>query len=133
MIELTNNMRLVNEILMNPLIWQDIAPKGVDPSELFSVAIPGALYFMVNQGDGVIIYHPFRDGMKIHPNFLLEKRGGLAYKAIEQSIQKIFSFGYQNIYAEIEVRLRHVRFTAVGLQFQLIEKGDRYLYQRLAA
>lgn len=133
MIRLTRDMAAVNRILMDLTVWPDIAPRGMRPTELFSEPLPDALYFMVNQGDGVIIYHPFRDGMKIHPNFLLEKRGGVAYKAIEESVQIMFEHGHSSIYAEIAPELRNVRFTAVGLKFKLIEKDDRYLYQRLAA
>lgn len=123
-------MAQVNSILMNEHVWPDIAPEGVEPFELYSEQTPDALYFMVNGGDGVIIYHPYLDGVKIHPNFLLENRGGLAYKAIEESVQVMFEHGHSSIYAEIAPELRHVRFTAVSLKFKLIEKGDRYLYVR---
>lgn len=118
----------MNKILTDDDVWPAIAPKGVGPFQ--SMKLPEALYFLVNDGDGVIIYHPFRDGVKIHPNFLLEKRGGLAYKAIQESVQAIFEHGYSSIYAEIDKALRHVRFTAVSLQFTLLEKGSRYLYVR---
>ena len=114
-------MHAVNRILMDDSVWPDIAPEEVLPFR--SELMPEALYFMVNDGDGVIIYHPFRGGVKIHPNFLLEKRGGVAYKAIEESIQVMFEHGHTSIYAEIDPKLRHVRFTAVGLKFTLIEKA----------
>lgn len=128
MIRLTLNAKEVDAVLHRPEIWSAIAPPGVAP---FSVADgPSAKYFMVNDGDGVICFHKFRDGLKIHPNFLLEKRGDLAYKAIEESVQKMFSWGYSSIYAEIDPKLRHVRFAAVSLKFKLIEKNDRYLYVR---
>jgi len=131
MIDLTHDMVAVNRILMDDAVWPDIAPEGAPP--VFMKELPEAIYFLVNRGDGVIIYHPFRDGMKIHPNFLLEKRGGTAYKGIQESIEAMFSWGYPILYAEIDRKLRHVRFTAVSLKFKLIEKSDRYLYQRLAA
>lgn len=128
MIELTRDMMAVNRILMDENVWPDIAPADVLP--FHTTEVLDGLYFLVNDGDGVIIYHPFRDGMKIHPNFLLEKRGALAYKAIQESVQAIFAHGYSSIYAEIDKALRHVRFTAVSLQFTLLEKGSRYLYVR---
>ena len=127
MITQTQNMDLVNSILRDPGIWYDIAPQGVEPFD--STYSTGLVYFLVNETDGVIIYHPFRDGMKIHPNIIPGKRGKKTFDAIEQSIQRVLEY-YHCIYAEIDPALRHVTWLARHLGFTLLEHNDRDLFVR---
>lgn len=128
MIQLTEDMETINELLHDPDVWPAIAPVGVKPFD-FGI-VPGVLFYLVNDGDGAIMFHHFRDGWKIHTAFPIAKRGKLAYEAIEQSIQAMFADGWVNIYAEIDRDLRHVRHAAVALGFKLIERGERNLYVR---
>ena len=120
-------MDLVNSILTHPDIWADIS--GGLP-EFDAPYMPNCLYFMVNDGDGVIIYNPFLDGMEIHPNFIPEKRGKYAYQAIEQTIQTVFSMGYKSIYAEIDVELIHVIRCAKHLGFNQLKVDNNVLLVR---
>lgn len=121
-------MDLVNSILRTPDVWQDIAPEGVEPFDTPYRA--DLIYFLVNEVDGVIIYHSFRDGMKIHPNIIKQKRGKKTFAAIEQSIQVVFEMGCKTIYAEIDPTLRHVTWLARQLKFSLLESGSRDLFVR---
>lgn len=124
MITLTQDMDRVNSILHK--VWDEIAD-----GEPFDVpSILGVAYYLVNDGDGVICFHPFRDGLKIHPTILPEKRGKLAYQAIEESIQQAFEHGWITIYAEIPTRLKHVIRCAKTLGFNLLESGERDLLVR---
>ena len=127
LLEQTFNMERVNAILSHPDIWRDVAPNGWAVFDL--PYDPNCLYFMVNGYEGVIVFHPFRDGLKIHPNILPEFRGKGAYRAIEESCQAVFG-QVRNIYAEIGVELRHVTLCARHLGFKLLERGDRGLYVR---
>lgn len=128
MIRMTQNMDIVNSILSIPDVWQDIAPRDVEP---FDVPYDSnTVYFLVNDADGVIIYHPFRDGWKIHPNFTPRKRGKKAFQAIEQSIQAMFECGEHVIYAEIDRGLPHVIWAAHYFGFKRIESNDRDLFVR---
>ena len=128
MIRQTFDMDQVNMVLTHPDIWKVIAPDFLQPFD--TAYLPNVIYLMVNDGDGVIMFHPFRDGLKIHPNILPSKRGRLAYIAVEQSIQKMFDNGYVNIYAEIDPKLRNVIMFARRLGFRLLESGDRDLFIR---
>lgn len=124
MISLTQDMEIVNSILHK--VWDEIAY-----GEPFDVpSICGVVYYVVNDGDGIICFHPFRDGLKIHPTILPEKRGKLAYQAIEESIQRAFDHGWLTIYAEIPTRLKHVIRCAKDLGFNLLESGERELLVR---
>lgn len=124
MITLTQDMEMVNSILHK--VWTEIAEgEPFDVPPIFGVA-----YYLVNDGDGVICFHPFRDGLKIHPTILPEKRGKLAYQAIEESIQQAFEHGWTSIYAEIPTRLKHVIRFAKDLGFNLLESGERDLFVR---
>jgi len=115
----TYNMEVVNSILAHPSIWPEISDVP-----LFDVPYhPDCVYFLMD--GGVIIFHPFKDGMKIHPNVLPEKRGKAAYEAVEASIQEMFSRGYHSIYCEIALELRHIIRFAKDLGFRLLERGDR--------
>lgn len=125
-ITLTYNMAIVNSILQHPDIWKDIAPEGVVPFDI--CAVPGVVHFLVNDGNGVISFQQFRDGVKIHPNIVPSKRGKRAYAAIEESIQLAFESGCPCIYAEIEPRLKHVSMLARKLGFNLLESGERDLF-----
>jgi hypothetical protein len=119
----TTDMTLVNPILYT--LWDEVWPE----TDRFDVPYrPECTYFL--GGTGVVIFHPFRDGVKIHPNFIL--RGKRAYEVIEDSIQEMFSRGHTTIYAEIDVNLRHVRHAAAHLGFTCMEAGERMLYRRLA-
>ena len=128
MIRQTFDMDAVNQVLTHPDIWKDIAPAGQIPFD--APYLPYVQYFLVNDDDGVIMFHQFRDGLKIHPNFLPSKRGRLAYIAVEESIQCMFNAGHQCIYAEIDPKLRHVVMFARQLGFRLLESGDRDLFIR---
>ena len=128
MIRQTFDMDAVNLVLTHPDVWKDIAPEDMDPFD--TSYLPGMVYFLVNDGDGVIMFHAFKDGLKIHPNILPSKRGRLAYIAVEESIQSMFDAGHQCIYAEIDRRLRHVVMFARQLGFRLLESGDRDLFIR---
>ena len=128
MITRTFNMDMVNSILTHPDIWKDIAPIGVDP---FDIPMPhDVVFFEILNGQGIISFHEFRDGLKIHPVVLPESRGKQAYIAIEESIKLMFDFGWHSIYAEIDPRLRHVTLAARHLGFRLFESGDRDLFIR---
>ena len=122
MIELTDNMDTVNSILHHPDIWRDIAPDGVVPFD--TPWQPDMLYYLVNGNDGVIIFATFRDGVKIHPNILPDKRGRLAYEAVEEACQAVFAEGFDCVYCEIPLRLRNVTLFARQLGFKLIERGQ---------
>ena len=64
-------MDVVNQVLTHPEIWKDIAPEGVEP---FNAPYrPDVVYLMADKGDGVITFHRYKDGLKIHPNFLPSK------------------------------------------------------------
>ena len=128
MIRRTYDMDMVNSILQHPDIWRDIAPEGIEPFD--PPYLPSVLYFIVNDGDGVITFHAFRDGLLIHPNILPSKRGKLAYDAVEESIQMVFEAGWSCIYAEIYPKLRHVVMFARTLGFRLLESGKRDLFIR---
>ncbi len=128
MIRQTFDMDAVNQVLTHPDIWKDIAPDFVSPFD--TPHLPGVMYFMVNDGDGVIMFHGFREGLKIHPNILPSKRGRLAYIAVEESICCMFDNGWPCIYAEIDPKLRHVTLFARQLGFRLLESGDRDLFIR---
>lgn len=128
MISETNNMELVNSILSHPDIWTDIAPIGIDPFD--TPYMPECLYFLVNDADGVIIYHPFFDGLKIHPNIVPEKRGKAAFEAVEESIQAVFGMGCKNVYAEIDPDLKHVIWFARQLDFSFCSYDGRNIYVR---
>ena len=121
MITLTDNMDAVNAILQHPDIWKNIAPPGVEPFD--TPFRPDVLYFLVNDGDGVITFGTFRDGVKIHPNILPDKRGRIAYQAVEESVQTVFAEGVDSVYAEIPHALRNVTLFARQLGFKLIESG----------
>lgn len=127
MITQTMDMEMVSEILSHPEIWPSIAPSNVEP--FIMPYLPGVTYFLVNHTDGVIAFHQFMDGVKIHPNILPEKRGKLAYDAVEESIQIMLS-QYRNIYAEISKELVHIVRFAKALGFNTIETGDRVLMVR---
>ena len=127
MISNTRNMDLVNSILCMPEIWKDIAPEGVEYFD--SPYMPELIYHLVNECDGVIIYHGFRDGLKIHPNIIKAKRGKDTFRAIEQSIQMVLK-DCNVVYAEIDRELRHVTWLARQLKFSLLERGSRDLYVR---
>jgi len=128
MIRRTYDMDIVNSILQHPDIWKDIAPEGIEPFD--PPYLSDVLYFIVNDGDGVITAHPFRDGCKIHPNILPDKRGKLAYEAVEEACQAIFEHGYTSIYAEIDPKLRHVVMFAKTLGFKPLESDKRDLFIR---
>ena len=128
MIRQTFDIDAINQVLTHPDIWKDIAPQDLMPFD--TPYLPNVLYFLVNDGDGVIIFHPFREGLKIHPSILPSKRGRLGYIAVEESIQRVFDEGYACIYAEIEPQLRHVTLFARQLGFRLLESGDRDLFIR---
>lgn len=127
MISQTFDMELVNDIFHHPDIWQDIVPAGVS---VFDVPyMPGVVYFLVNHTEGVIAFHPFMDGVKIHPNILPINRGKKAYQAVEESIVFMLK-EHRNIYAEISAELKHVIRFAKHLQFKVIDTGDRVLLIR---
>ncbi len=128
MITQTYNMDIVNSILSHPDIWPEIAPDGVEPFEVSYM--PEVLYFVMNDGDGIILFHPFMDGTKIHPNILPEKRGKAAYKAIDEAIETMFKRGIDTIYAEIHPKLKHVISFAKSLGFRLLSTNDRHLFVR---
>ena len=119
MIYQTFDMEAVNAVLTHPDIWEEIG--GGELTEL--PYVPCCLYFLMD--GGVIIFHPYGDGMKIHANVIPEKRGKHAYDAVEQSIQEMFRRGHRNIYAEIDVNLRHVYRFAKHLGFRLLHRGER--------
>ncbi len=124
----TRNMDLVTSILWTPTIWENIAPDGV---ERFPVPYDDdCTYYLVNETDGVIIFHPFRDGLKIHPNIVPEKRGKVAYRAIEKAIRAVFEAGYDSVYAEVDNHLMHVIWCAKALGFKTLQKGNRELMVR---
>jgi hypothetical protein len=127
MITETYDMEIVNSILTHPDIWSDISPTGVEPFDIPYHA--ECLYFLFNDMSGVIIFHPFLDGMKIHPNIIAKERGKLAYEAVEASIQVVLK-DYQSVYAEIDVELKHVIRFAKTLGFKWIESSDRELFVR---
>lgn len=128
MISQTTNMDLVNSILQTPDIWRAISPAGVEPFD--SEYMSDCLYFVVNEADGVIIYHEYRDGLKIHPNIIPSRRGKKAFAAIEQSIQWVFDYNCRHIYAEIDPKLKHITWLARQLDFVLLERNDRDLFVR---
>ena len=128
MIQQTFDMDAVNLVLTNPEIWKDIAPQHMTPFD--TLYLPNVTYFIVNDGDGVILFHCFRDGFKIHPNILPSKRGRLAYIAVEESIQCMFEDGCMSVYAEIDPKLRHVVMFARQLGFRLLESETRDLFIR---
>ena len=128
MIRQTFDMDAVNLVLTHPALWEDIAPRHMLPFD--TPYLPDALYFLVNDNNGVVIAHPFRDGCKIHPNILPEHRGKRAYEAVEEVCQTLFDYGYPSIYAEIDRELRHVTLFARQLGFRLLESGDRDLFIR---
>ena len=128
MIRQTYDMEQVNMVLSHPDIWMDIAPVNSVPFD--APYLPNVVYFMVNDSDGVIMFHPFRDGVKIHPNILPSKRGRIAYIAVEEACQSMFDAGHMSIYAEIDRKLRHVTLFARRLGFRLLESGDRDLFIR---
>ena len=128
MIRQTFDMEAVNQVLTHPDIWKDIAPQHMTPFD--TLYLPNVTYFLVNDGDGVIMAHPFRDSCKIHPNILPNKRGKLAYEAVEEACQVLFDDGYPSIYAEIDSKLRHVTLFARQLGFRLLESGTRDLFIR---
>ena len=120
-------MDIVNSILSHPDIWPQIAP-DIPP---FDVAyMPDVLYFLMNEADGVVIFHPFRDGCKIHPNVLPEKRGKAAYQAVNDAIEEMFLRGITTIYAEIDRKLVHVTRFAKALGFKVLESNERDLLVR---
>lgn len=121
-------MAVVNCILQHPDIWRDIAPIGVEPFD--AEYYDDILYFLFNWTDGVIIFEPFRDGMKIHPNIMPEKRGKKAFEAIEESIEAVFAMGCRAMYAEIDPLLRHVTWCAYRMGFKPIEQAERTLFVR---
>lgn len=121
MIRRTYDMDMVNSILQHPDIWRDIAPEGIEPFD--PPYLPNVLYFIVNDGDGVITFHAFRDGLMIHPNILPSKRGKLAYDAVEESIQTVFENGWSCVYAEIEPKLKHVTLFARQLGFRMLDEN----------
>ena len=126
MITQTQNMDLVNSILRHKDIWSDIS----DGMPAFDTPyVPGVIYFLVNETDGVILFHPFRDGLKLHPNFPKKYRGKVAYDAIESAIQSVIK-DYQTIYCEIDVELKHIIRCARHLGFNHLESGDRLLLVR---
>ena len=128
MITSTTNMDIVNSILSIPEIWNEISPEGVEP---FDVPYePGVVYFLINDIDGVVIYHQYRDGLKIHPNVVPGRRGKEAFQAIEETIQAMFALGHRVIYAEIDPTLKHLVWTAKHMGFRLIEQGERDLFVR---
>ena len=128
MITQTTDMDIVSSILSDPSIWYSISPDGVEP---FDVPYDSqCTYFLLDDSAGVVIFHPFRGGAKVHPNILPQYRGKLAFKAVEQCIQAMFGNGYQGIYAEIDPKLRHVTMFARQLGFRLLESGSRDLYVR---
>ncbi len=118
MIRRTYDMDAVNHILTHPDIWKDIAPEDQLPFDV--PYLPSVLYFLVNDGDGVITFHRFRDGLMIHPNILPSKRGKLAYDAVEESIQMVFENGWSSIYAQIDPKLKHVTLFARQLGFKFL-------------
>jgi len=124
----THNMDIVNSILQHPKIWADIAPRGITAFDIWHK--PGLVYHLVGDGDGVIIYNPYRDGVEIHPNILPKHRGKQAYKAVEKSIQMVFGCGIRAIYCEIDPCLRHVTMFARALGFKRMEHKDRDLFVR---
>ncbi len=127
MITETNNMDIVNSILSHPDVWPDIAG-DVKP---FDVAyMPDVLYFLMNEADGVVIFHGFRDSVKIHPNILPKYRGKAAYEAVDEACVEMFNRGYTCIYAEIDRKLTHVIRFAKALGFNLLESNDRDLLVR---
>ncbi len=128
MIRQTYDMEAVNLVLTHPDIWKDIAPEHIKPFD--TRYLPYVTYFMVNDDAGVIMFHPFREGVKIHPNILPSKRGRIAYIAVEESIQNMFDAGYMSIYAEIDRKLRHVTLFARRLGFRLLESGTKDLFIR---
>ena len=128
MIRETRNMDIVNSILTIPEIWKDIAPEGIDAFDMPYDS--DFLYYMANDSDGVIIFHPYRDGLKIHPNFIPDRRGKAAYRAIDESIQSVFERGVTSVYAEINRNLKHVIRCAKALGFSLLESGERDLLVR---
>lgn len=109
----------LNQILHHPDIWPEISG-GVEP---FYVEPLDDWEYVWCEG-GVIIFHPYRDGMKIHPNFLPDYRGKKAFEEIERTLQK-----YSRVYAEIDKDLRHVNWAARFMGFRLIETGERNLYR----
>lgn len=128
MIRLTFDMGVVNYVLQHPDIWKDVAPVGAEPIDIGYR--PDVLHFLVNDGDGVISFHKFRDGLKIHPNILPSKRGKLAYKAVEEAIQRVFESGWPCIYGEIDPKLKHITLFARQMGFKLIESNGRDLFVR---
>lgn len=121
-------MDIVNSILQHPDIWKNVAPTLVKPIDIGYR--PDVLHFLVNNGDGVISFHKFREGLKIHPNILPSKRGKLAYDAVEEAIQRVFGSGWPCVYAEIDPKLKHVTLFARQMGFKLIESNDRDLFVR---
>ena len=126
MITRTFNADLVNSILSDPVIWEAISPVPYFESP----HLPECLYFMVNEGDGVIIAHPFRDSLKLHPNILPKYRGRIGYQAIEDTCQELFAMGYPCIYVEIDRSLRHIALCARQLGFKLLESNERDIFIR---
>jgi len=124
----TFDMVAVNMVLTHPDIWKDIAPEH--PAPFDTPYLLGVTYFLVNDGDGVIMFHEFRDGLKIHPNILPSKRGRLAYIAVEDAIQCMFDEGCPCIYAEIDQQLRHVVMFARQLGYRLLDSGIKDLFIR---
>lgn len=119
MISLTQNMDIVTTILWTPEIWDAISVEG---TEKFHVPYQDdCMYYLVNDTQGVVIFHPFKDGLKIHPNFPKKHRGKVAYKAIEQSIQDVFRQGCGVVYAEVEPELKHVIWCAKALGFKSMD------------
>lgn len=121
-IEETRDMAFVNSIIGQPDIWACVAP---DWEPVFDLPYdPECLYFKANNGEGVIIFHPFLDGLKIHPNFPKKYRGKRANDAIEQSIQTLFSEGVRSIYAEIAVEFVHAIRLAKQLGFKVFTSPE---------
>lgn len=128
MITQINNMDVVNSILSDPDIWSAIAPEGVEPFDIRYV--PGVIWLLVNDSAGIIAFHPYRDSVKIHPNFPKKYRGKLAYQAVEDACQMMFRSGYVSLYAEIDRSLTHVVRFAKNLGFNFLESGDRDVFIR---
>lgn len=127
-IKATNDMDIVNEIFAIPEIWDAIAPEGEDQFDI--PYDPEIVHFLVNDRDGVISFHSFRDGVKIHPAIVPSKRGKIAYEAVEAACVEMHARGYRNIYAEIDRSLRHVIRFAKQLGFRHLASRDRDLLVR---
>lgn len=116
---------VINSILQHPDIWENIAG-DVEPFD--TPFMHEHAYFIIGDNQGLVIYHKFLDGVKIHTNILPEKRHGASYEAINETMQHIFDLGITRIYAEIDDKFPNVIKAAIVNGFSMLSSDERNLF-----